>query len=85
LREERKMADKKRVAWNKDRTNSVVLTKLKEFSISEAIHPDPRSDNKIKKFEVRGWFNLENSFMFGTFPTRTEAEMFLEAIHEMYP
>ena len=63
------------VAWNKGRTASVVLTKLKEFTITET---NPGI------YTLRGWFNSENSFLFGEFIEREKAEEFLEKIHQMF-
>lgn len=69
---------KQGVAWNKDRTKSVVLSKLKEFTINENFSTPEKS------WTVRGWFNQENYFYFGDFPTKQEAEDFLENIHRMF-
>jgi len=70
-------------AWNKYRTKSVVLPKLKEFSIDEVSAFVPMYPDKIV-YQARGWFNKENFFLFGEFETKAEAEMFLESIHQMY-
>jgi hypothetical protein len=67
------MSIKSKSAWNVNRTKSVVLVKLKEFSINE--------DNS--QWVVRGWYNRENCFIFGSFITHKEAENFLETIHNM--
>ena len=74
------------VAWNKDRTKSVVLSKLKEFTINEHTELLVGSGVQISttKFYVRGWFNLENSFLFGEFDDKPAAEEFLEMIHGMF-
>ena len=69
---------KQSVAWNKDKTKSVVLSKLKEFTIQETFH----SPQQI--FAVRGWYNQENFFLFGEFNTVEEARDFLEQIHNMF-
>lgn len=61
--------------WNKDKTASVVLGKVKEFSISFNTY-----DANIS---VRGWYNKENFFSFGdTFKTISEAQKFVELIHQ---
>lgn len=62
-----------RAAWNTDKTRSVALSKLKEFSIDDV----PGANTYV----VRGWYNKENYFSFGTFSTRKEAVVFLEEIH----
>jgi len=73
------MSKRQGVAWNKDRTGSVVLGKLKEFTIgNERANPD------TGPFYVKGWFNSESHFMFGWFDTKEEAEVFLQNIHDMY-
>jgi hypothetical protein len=64
------------VAWNKDQTRSVVLSKLKEFSVDEGICKGT--------FTVKGWFNKESAFSFGAFDTEIEAKLFLQRIHDMY-
>jgi len=63
-----------KVTWNKDHTASVVLDKIKEFTIDE---------NLMGEFRVHGWYNKENFFSFGTFPTITEAQHFLQNIHNI--
>jgi len=63
------------VAWNKGRTASVVLSKLKEFTITET---------SPGIYALRGWFNSENSFFFGEFKEHEAAEDFLEKIHQMF-
>jgi len=72
------------VAWNKSRTKSVVLSKLKEFTITAKLPQFENSETIANNFDVRGWFNQENSFLFGEFYTRGEAEEFLESIHSMF-
>ena len=75
------------VAWNKEKTKSVVLSKLKEFTISDRIVGLTKPEGALSAvydYEVRGWFNQENSFMFGSFTTNEEAVAFLESIHKMF-
>lgn len=67
------------VAWNVDKTRSVVLGKLKEFTLSDRLML-----SQPPVWQVRGWFNLENSFLFGEFTSKEEAQEFLQTIHEMY-
>jgi len=64
-----------KVYWNKKRTSSVVLDKIKEYSINQS----PISD----LYELRGWYNKENSFLFGEFETEKEAQAFLTCIHNI--
>lgn len=65
-------------AWNKDKTKSVVLAKLKEFTITY------RQESDSIVWLVKGFFNLENSFLFGEFSSEKEAQDFLESIHNMF-
>ncbi len=64
------------VAWNKNRDASVVLSKIKEFTISESLNSS--------HFVVRGWYNKDNFFNFGEFESKEEARKFLEKIHAQY-
>ena len=64
-----------KIAWNRKKMASVMLIKIKEFTISQNIQD--------KKYSVRGWFNKENHFLFGDdFETIEEAQEFLEDIHK---
>jgi hypothetical protein len=58
-----------KVAWNKDMTASVVLAKVKEFTITK---------DENEKYVVRGWYNKLNSFLFGRFETLPQARQFLD-------
>jgi hypothetical protein len=67
---------KRSAAWNKEKTGSVVLSKLKEFTITQ--------NNGNNDFSVRGWYNKENAYIFGSdFKTKEEARAFLEEIHSI--
>ncbi len=68
-------------AWNKDKTASVILSKIKEISILE--RTSPAGENRLKiSFSVRGWFNKENFFSFGDFDSLQEAQDFVQKIHD---
>lgn len=71
-----------RVAWNKDKTKSVVLAKLKEFTIADEEYKG--YTGTTPHWSVKGWFNKENYFDFGNFSTEDEARMFLETVHKMF-
>lgn len=71
-----KVMGKIKVAWNKNHTKSVVLQKLKEFSINQ--------NTLDNSFRVSGWYNRENAFIFGDFNTREEAETYLQEIHNLF-
>ncbi|MFA5396346.1 MAG: hypothetical protein WC346_10100 [Methanogenium sp.] len=67
----------KPIAWNRKRDASVVLSKIKEFTISV------NSENNY--YSVKGWYNKDNYFLFGDdFVSKTEARKFLEAVHSQY-
>jgi len=67
----------KPIAWNRKRDASVVLSKIKEFTIS--VNPENNY------YSVKGWYNKDNFFLFGDdFVSKTEARKFLEAIHSQY-
>ena len=68
------MSSKSRTAYNLDKSKSVVLSKMKEFSI------EPYGDTE---YILKGWYNKENSFIFGAFSSREKAQIFLEDIHKM--
>ena len=67
-----------KVGWNKDRSASVVLSKIKEFTIPEL----SGSPNYTGTCHVHGWYNKENFFNFGTFNSPMEARKFLQEIHD---
>lgn len=69
-----------RVAWNKDKSASVVLAKLKEFTITNVEY----KGHQNATWSVRGWYNKENFFEFGTFSSEEEARSFLTDIHKMF-
>ena len=62
-----------RAAWNVEKTASVVLSKVKEFTIDRTTYNE--------KYVVKGWYNKENFFSFGEFVTLPQAQKFLEDIH----
>jgi hypothetical protein len=64
-----------KAAWNKGKTASVVLSKVKEFTIEDY------GSNFTERYELRGWYNKENYFVFGQFVTLPQAQKFLEEIH----
>jgi hypothetical protein len=65
-----------KVAWNRDKSASVVLSKMKEYTINISTY-------NSGKFSVYGWYNAENSFLFGDdFNTREEAQAFLNDIFD---
>jgi hypothetical protein len=70
---------KQAVAYNRNKKKSVVLARLKEFSIDECYTCGAPT------WMVRGWYNKENYFIFGDdFETEEAAFAFREMLHEMY-
>ena len=64
-----------KVAWNRKKTASVVLSKVKEFNVDQ--------NNFNEKYNVKGWFNKENFFSFGNdFETLPQAQKFLDDIFQ---
>ncbi len=64
-----------RIAWNRKKMASVMLIKIKEFTITQ--------NTRDKKYSIKGWFNKENCFLFGDdFETIEIAQEFLEDIHK---
>ena len=61
-----------KMAWNKDKTATVMLSKIKEFTISHS---------ESGRCRLLAWYNQENSFLLGYFDTEKEAQDFLENIH----
>ena len=61
--------------WNKDKTASVKESKIREITI----YPP---GNARKCFEVYGWYNPNECFIFGQFETKKEAQDFVEALHK---
>ena len=62
------------LVWNRNKTNMVVLSKIKEFKIIP--------NNFDNKYSIRGFFNKENSFLFGDdFETLPIAQQFLTDIN----
>jgi hypothetical protein len=73
---------KPKVAWNKEKTSSVVLSKIKSFTIRDISY---LGQSSLPIFQVRGWFNETNFFIFGDFTSEEEAQKFLdENIHSLY-
>jgi len=64
---------KMKMAWNRHKTAAVVLNRVKEYTINQ---------NLDKNYDVRGWFNKENNFLFGDdFETLPMAQRFLDDIN----
>lgn len=70
------MAEK--MLWDKDRLKSVKASKLRDI----VIYPDRGSLFSDTRYtEVVGWFNNTDSFGFGRFDTKEDAEAFVENLH----
>ena len=64
--------------WNKDRTQSVRASKIRNFAI---VHPTWERQNQTI-FAIFGWFNKDEYFLFGEFDTPSEAQAFLTNLHK---
>jgi len=71
---------KEKMLWNKDKTKSVKASKIRSFSIVRGFTTGWAT--KTTWYEVLGWFNNENYFHFGAFPSEDEARNFLEKLHK---
>ena len=65
--------------WNKDKTASVKESKIREIAIYPLVYTP---GNTRKCFEVYGWYNLNECFIFSQFETEKEAQDFVEALHK---
>lgn len=63
---------KEKMLWNVWKDKSVKASKIREFAIN------PYGE----KWQLRGWFNNHDDFLFGVFDSYEEAREFLEEIHK---
>jgi hypothetical protein len=71
------MSNDLKAAWNRRKTASVFLSKIKEIAIYANTYND--------KFHVNGWYNKENSFSFGDdFVSLEEAQKFVDDLRNTY-
>jgi len=67
---------KDKMIWNTKKTASVRISKLENITIT--VSPD-------ETFEVKGWFNNDESFYFGNFTFLDEAREYVEKeIHKQF-
>jgi len=71
-----KPRQKDRLVWNKDKTACVKIHKIREITIIENVLP-----NGGENWTVRGWYNGNDYFCFGDFPTKEEAQKFIETLN----
>lgn len=62
--------------WNKDKTGSIKGSKIRKITIKYDI------EIRSQYYTVKGWYNANESFSFGCFPTEQEAIDFVEGLHE---
>jgi hypothetical protein len=65
--------------WDKSETASVRASKIRSFTITPNY---PSAHYGDVGWSVRGWYNEDNYFYFGTFETEEEARAYLKAIHD---
>jgi len=63
--------------WDKERLHSVRAAKIREIGIY------PSLGALDEGWEVKGWFNSNESFYFGFFPTEDEARFFVDGLHRL--
>jgi hypothetical protein len=64
--------------YNKSYTHSVKANRVREFIIHEGIWR--HKSGHWEGYEVRGWVNDNESFLFGKFKTRDEAKRFVDKL-----
>jgi len=64
-----------KLLWNKEKTASVVASKIREI----CIYPR-RTGNGGTIYEVKGWYNKNEYFYFGFFQTEKEAQEFIKKV-----
>lgn len=65
-----------KMLWNQDKTESVVANKIRSYAIYETHMLDQTTE-----WKVVGWYNNEDSFTFGFFKSKVDAEEYLQQIH----
>lgn len=63
--------------WNQDKTRSVRASKIRSFGIYE----EGSSPFDRERFKLLGWHNANESFYFGNWETKQQAQMFLMDLH----
>ena len=62
--------------WNKEKTQSVRASKVRNFGIY------PEQLTTQRGWKLLGWYNSNEDFYFGYFETEDKARDFLTALHE---
>jgi hypothetical protein len=61
--------------WDLYRMASVKASRIREITITLV-------GLQKQEYSVKGWYNANESFSFGCFPTEKEAQKFVEGLHE---
>ena len=73
--------------WNKDKTESVRASKIRNFTINHRFGlaggylGGIRDASSPPYYALEGWYNSNENFYLGEFELRVDAEKFLEEIH----
>ena len=68
---------KEAMLWNKDRTESVRASKIRNFGIYQE-----QLTLQRRGWKLLGWYNSNEYFYFGYFETEEETRRFLDEIHK---
>ena len=68
--------------WNQDKTESVRASKIRSFRVYARPVYSVTAQDYISRFELLGWFNANESFYFGDWETKQQAQMFLADLHK---
>ena len=71
------MADK--MIWNLERTASVKVSKVRQFTINKGTWP---TKDIPEYWELKAWYNANESFYIGQFTVQSDAEYHLSKIHD---
>jgi len=64
--------------WNKNKTESVRASKIRNF----ALYPEHDIPLRHNLFKLLGWYNANEYFYFGFWDTEQEAIAYLEGLHK---
>ena len=72
-----------KMLWNKDKTHAVRASRIRSIGVHQigADMPYLYSDSE-RRFRVLGWYNADEHFLFGLFPTIDEAVKFTQGLCE---
>ena len=68
--------------WNQDKIESVRASKIRSFGIYLEAVFSTDARGYINRFKLLGWFDDNESFYFGNWETKQQAQMFLMDLHK---